>query len=69
VAVAWSDDDGIAIDDDPFGSALGGRRGRGWVVGPDLRLRREVDGGVPALDVDERGIPRLADARTFPLEA
>ena len=72
VALAWSDDDAIAIDGDPFGSAVAGWRGRGWVVGPGLGLRRD-DGdsraapGV-ALELDGRGIPRLRAAREFPLE-
>ena len=68
VEVAWSDDDGLAIEDDPFGSAVGGWRGRGWVVGPDLQLGREEGGHTQALDLDERGIPRLDDAREWPLE-
>ncbi len=68
VEVPWSDDDGLAIDGDPFGSAVGGWRGRGWVVGPGLQLRREDDGVTQALDLDDRGIPRLDDAREWPLE-
>ena len=68
VEVAWSDDDGLAIEDDPFGSAVAGWRGRGWIVGPDLQLRREDGGDTRALDRDERGIPRLDDAREWPLE-
>jgi hypothetical protein len=69
VEVAWSDDDELAIEDDPFGSAVAGWRGRGWVVGLDLHLRPEVGGGAPALELDERGVPRLGDPREFPLEA
>ena len=68
LAVAWSDDDALAIEDDPFGSALLGWRGRGWVVGLDLGVRREDDRSVPALDLDERGVPRLRDDREWPLE-
>jgi len=68
VEVAWSDDDGLAIEGDPFGTAVSGWRGRGWVVGPDLQLRREDGGEVHALEVDERGIPRLDDVREWPLE-
>jgi hypothetical protein len=68
VEVAWSDDDAFAIEEDPFGSAVGGWRGRGWVVEPDLQLRRVDDGDTRALDLDERGIPRLGDAREWPLE-
>ena len=68
--IAWSDDEGLAIDDDPFGSAVAGWRGRGWVVGADLQLRRDDSGDTssPALELDERGVPRLADAREWPLE-
>lgn len=68
VAVAWSDDDGLAIDHDAFGSAVAGWRGRGWVVGLDLRLRHEDGGGATALELDERGVPRFGDGREFPLE-
>jgi hypothetical protein len=68
VEVAWSDDDGLAIEDDPFGSAVAGWRGRGWIVGPDLQLRREDGEDTRAVDLDERGIPRLGDTREWPLE-
>jgi len=68
VEVAWSDDDGLAIERDPFGSAVAGRRGSGWVVGPDLQLRREDGEDTRALELDERGVPRLDDAREWPLE-
>lgn len=68
VAIAWSDGDAPAIDSDPFGSAVAGWRGRGWVVGSDLRLHREDAGGTRAAELDERGIPRLDGAREFPLE-
>jgi hypothetical protein len=68
VEVAWSDVDGLAIDDDPFGSAVAGWRGRGWVIELDLQLRREDGGDTRALELDERGIPRLDVAREWPLE-
>jgi hypothetical protein len=68
VEVAWSDDDGLAIDDDPFGSAVACWRGSGWVIDPDLQLRREDGGDTRALELDERGIPRLDVAREWPLE-
>ena len=70
VAVAWSADDAIAIDGDPFGSAVAGWRGRGWIVGPGLALRR-ADGHATtglALELDGRGVPRLRSAQEFPLE-
>jgi hypothetical protein len=68
VEIAWSDDDGLAMEDDPFGSAVARWQGRGWVVAPDLQLRREDGGDTRALDLDERGIPRLDEAREWPLE-
>jgi len=68
LALAWSDDDAIAIEDDPFGSAVLGWRGRGWVVGLDLGMRREDGAHVNALELDERGVPRLRDGREWPLE-
>ncbi len=69
LAVAWSEGDGIAIEGDGFGSAVAGWRGRGWVVGDDLRLRRSEAAPGLALDADERGVPELADPQEWPLEA
>ena len=68
VEIEWSHEDGLAIEDDPFGSAVAGWRGRGWVVDPDLQIRRDDVGNATALKLDERGIPRLDDAREWPLE-
>ena len=68
IEVAWSDDDAVAIEGDPFGSAVLGWRGRGWVVGPALTIAGPTGTGVAALDVDERGIPRPDGAREWPLE-
>ena len=68
IEVAWSDDDGLAIEEDPFGSALAPWRGRGWVVGPHLELRHEDGEATRALDRDERGVPRLAEPLEWPLE-
>ena len=72
IAIAWQDGACIALEGDPFGTAIAGLRGRGWVVGADLRIWSEDDeSGVAddVLDVDERGVPRLLDAREWPLEA
>jgi len=69
LAIAWSDHDALAIDGDPFGSAVAGWRGDGWVVGSDLRLRREEGGGTGGLEIDERGVPRLGSAFEFRLES
>ena len=60
VALGWSDDDALAIHGDPFGSAVLGSQGRGWVVGPDLRLRREDEAVVSALGARRAGRPGLA---------
>lgn len=68
VEIAWSEEEGLAIADDPFGSAVAGWRGRGWLVGSDLRLDRDRDGMARPLETDERGIPRLDEAREWPLE-
>jgi len=68
LAFAWSDDEALAIEDDPFGSAVLGWRGRGWMVGLDLGVRREDGRSVPALGLDERRVPRLRDDREWPLE-
>ena len=68
LAVAWSDGDAIAIEDEPFGSSVLGWRGRGWVIGVDLGVRREDQRSVAALELDERGVPRLRDDREWPLE-
>jgi hypothetical protein len=69
LAVSWSNGDGIAIEGDPFGSAVAGWQGRGWVVGDDLRLRRSEAASGLALHADERGVPELGDPQEWPLEA
>jgi len=72
IEIAWQDGASIAIEGDPFGTAIAGRRGRGWIVEADLRIWSEDDeSGVAddVLDVDERGVPRLLDVREWPLEA
>jgi len=71
IVMPWSDGAAIAFRDDPFGSALGSGQGSGWVVGGDLRLTSSSDSAadMPApLDVDARGVPRLADAAEWALE-
>lgn len=69
VEIAWSDADALAIDGDPFGSAVAAWRGRGWIAGPDLALRPADGDDAPALGRDERGVPVLIDGREWPLEA
>ena len=73
IAIAWRNGASIAIEGDPFGTAFTGRRGRGWVVTVDLRVRAAdgtsfavADGAVA---LDERGVPRLLAALEWPLEA
>jgi hypothetical protein len=68
IAIDWSDGMTVAIEGDPFGSAVAGWRGRGWVVGPDLVLRREDERQIPTPELDGRGVPPLLDAREWPLE-
>lgn len=72
IAIAWSEGMSVAIEGDPFGTAVAGRRGRGWVVEADLRIWSADDesSGVAddVLAVDDRGIPSLADGREWPLE-
>ena len=68
--VAWSDDGALGFEGDAFGSSVAGWQGRGWIVGTDLRL--QAPGAVPvpgALEIDGRGVPRLADGHDWPLEA
>ncbi len=73
IAIAWSDGASVAIAGDPFGTAIAGRRGSGWVVHEDLAVWSADDesSGVvdEVLSLDERGIPRLGDAQEWPLEA
>jgi hypothetical protein len=64
----WSDDDAVAIDGDPFGSAVAGWRGRGWRVGMDLSILRADDGHSAALELDGRGIPLVTGAQEWALE-
>lgn len=67
IAIDWPASAAAGIADDPFGSAVAGWRGTGWLVRHDLTLERgPVD--VPALEVDGRGIPVLSDPIQWPLE-
>jgi hypothetical protein len=69
VELPWSDDGRIGIDGDPFGSAVAGWRGRGWLVGTDLTIQRADGARSAALEVDGRGIPLVRGAREWALEA
>lgn len=68
IVIDWSEGATIAIDGDPFGTAVAGWTGTGWVVGLHLGLRREADHTIPTPELDGRGVPRLLDAREWPLE-
>lgn len=74
IAGPWQPQGGVAIADDPFGSALCPGTGVSLVVHRDGGVR--IATGSPAaaagpgpLPVDARGIPTLDDAREWPLEA
>jgi hypothetical protein len=69
VEFPWSDDDAVVIDGDPFGSAVAGWRGRGWLVGTDLSIQRSDGGRSAALELDGRGVPLVRGAREWSLEA
>jgi hypothetical protein len=72
ITVAWSDGASVAIEGDPFGTAVAGELGRGAVVAQDLTIRPAYDDtpreSVEVLPLDERGVPILIDAREWPLE-
>ena len=72
ITVAWSAGASVAIEGDPFGTAITGDRARGAVVAQDLTVRPAYDDtpreSVEALPLDERGVPILIDAREWPLE-
>jgi hypothetical protein len=72
IALAWSADGGVVFVDDAFGSALAADRDRWLIVGADASVQIRDDAGsapgVLALDLDARGVPRLADASEWALE-
>ena len=65
----WSPTAALAIAGDAFGSAIlvGGAGAPTLLIGP--RLGVVAGDSSPALELDGRGIPILADAREWPLEA
>ena len=69
LALDWSPTAALAIAGDSFGSAilLGGTGGPTLVIRPRLGVVAGDSG--PALERDSRGIPILADAHEWPLEA
>ena len=67
IAIDWPAAASVAISGDPFGSAVAGWRGTGWLVLHDLSLESDpID--VPALNVDARGVPQLIEPAEWPLE-
>jgi hypothetical protein len=68
IELPWSEDDRIGIDGDPFGSAVAGWRGRGWLVGTDLSIQRADDGRSVALELGGRGIPLMPGGQEWALE-
>ncbi|HET8786883.1 MAG TPA: hypothetical protein VFM38_14710 [Candidatus Limnocylindrales bacterium] len=70
IALPWRPGMGVAIDGDPFGSALCAGDGELLVVAPDGGVAIAARSGRPAaaLAVDARGVPQLADAGEWPLE-
>lgn len=67
IAVDWHATAAVAISGDPFGSAVAGWLGVGWLVRHDLTLESDpID--VPALKVDARGVPQLIGPVEWPLE-
>lgn len=67
IEIPWSRQTSIALDGDPFGTAIAGWRGRGWVVRGDLTLV-SVTASQPVIMLDPRGVPILSDAVEWPLE-
>jgi hypothetical protein len=67
VAADWDPGWGIAFEGDSFASAIGAWAGVGLIVARDLSWGwGKVD--APVLELDERGVPRLAEAEEWPLE-
>lgn len=71
IGLAWTEDGGLRFQDDAFGSALCQGTGSWLVIAPDGVIRTdrpEAVASIPALAVDDRGVPRLDDAAEWPLE-
>ena len=67
IEIPWSIQTSIALNGDPFGTAIAGWRGRGWVVRDDLTLV-SMPSSQPILMLGQRGVPILSDAVEWPLE-
>ncbi|MEO6206401.1 MAG: hypothetical protein ABIP77_00440 [Candidatus Limnocylindrales bacterium] len=68
IAIDWPAEASVGIAGDPFGSAVAGWRGVGWLVCDDLTLEHDPI-AVPPLVRDRRGVPLLIDPLEWPLEA
>lgn len=70
IADAWSDAMGIGLEEDPFGTAIldGGAGSGSLVVSSGLAIAPRGTEVVPALDLDDRGVPILVRATEWPLE-
>lgn len=72
IETQWRPEWRVGIVEDPFGSAVAGWAGVGFVVNwqPDWIVWREPGRheDITVLECDERGIPILADAQEWPLE-
>ncbi|CAN5570632.1 hypothetical protein BH20CHL7_BH20CHL7_00090 [soil metagenome] len=72
IAIAWWPGASVGLADDPFGRVVASWTGEGWIIHPDLTLRRGADGsrddGPGLLERDDRGVPVLKNAREWPLE-
>lgn len=67
ITLDWDATAAVAISGDPFGSAVAGWQGTGWLVRHELTLEQDpID--VPLLEVDARGVPLLDESIEWPLE-
>lgn len=67
IVIDWPAAASVAISDDPFGSAVAGWRGIGWLVRDDLTLEHDPI-AVSSLECDRRGVPLLMEPQEWPLE-
>lgn len=67
IEIPWSRQTSIALNGDPFGTAIAGWRGRGWLVRDDLTLV-SISASQPVIMLDQRGVPILSDTVEWPLE-
>jgi hypothetical protein len=70
IAEAWTDEVVLGLEGDPFGTAIlgGGAERKSLLVAAGLVVTPRGTEVVPALDVDDRGVPILVGATEWPLE-